>query len=301
MVRKHTQMRQVRFNLPLSRQNTIYSESSMVPHIPTVTEEEIDRRDEMVVEDWLLGDGSSTFRSSTSRLHASSFKDPTKPPSTIAGTPGPLPLQLVYSALENLNLLPLNEPISPPSSSPTPSQPPSKLKRYPYQNRNNFTHPDGTPLSFHYSKAFFNDDEQEYVIPASSGGEQEIRIRVTKDWSERKLAKHRDDQLLIYRVPNDDALYFGITVREHGLCGTCVRKPEDDDDQIRIVRHGHPSWDIGYKEEMWYLIGKNPNAIGDVVDQIERIQPTLFTRMKRMVMRNTIHRILPPSLPGILS
>ena len=288
----------VRFNLPLGRQNTAYSDTSSSSHIRNISGDEIDVLDENFVADWLLSDGTPPAR--PYRMHVSEFEDSDRDStcSSISSNVGPLPLQLLYGELEKLGQIPPNDPL-PPVHRAEPQ--PSKLKRK-GRFRSDFTHPDGTPISFHYSRAFFNDDEQEYIIPSSPIIEQpELHISVTKDWSSRKLSKQRDDQLLIYRVPKEHQLYFGMTVSEHRMCGVTLRKPEDDDDVIRVVRHGHPSWDIGFIDESWYLIGKNPHVVSSIYNRVVQLKPSLYMRMKRSFWRTFGSGVRSPALGGVLS
>ncbi|KAF9534581.1 hypothetical protein CPB83DRAFT_830786 [Crepidotus variabilis] len=281
--------RGVRFNLPLNRQNTQYNPAS-TSHIPNLTKEQMDIRDEDSVAELLMEEDDERPRK---RMHASEFEDPSRPaaPVSLTNTPGPLPLQVVYSALEHMewvppDIVPPPVPRAPATHQSTYSSSSSRLKR----RRSGFTHPDGTPLSFHFSKAYYNDDEQQYIIPCDSSSSQlqpELRLFITKDWSARKLVKHRENELLIYRVPKEHTLYFGLIVREHGLVGLSIRKPEDDDDEIKVLRHGHPSWDIGYKDETWYLIGKDRHVISHVLTRVSMVKPKMWTRVKRFVWAKT--------------
>jgi len=303
MPRTPRRQSRVRFNLPLRRQNTAYSDTSS-SHIRNISEEEIDVLDERYVADWLLTDGAPPAR--PYRMNMSELEDSDRDSmcSSISSNVGPLPLQLLYGGLEMLGQIPPNAPLPPvhrAEPQPQPQPQPSKLKRK-GRFRSDFTHPDGTPISFHYSRAWFNDDEQEYIIPSSSIPEQpELRIPVTKDWSSRKISKQQDNQLLIYRVPKEHQLYFGMTVSEHGMCGVTLRKPEDDDDVIRVVRHGHPSWDIGFLDESWYLIGKNPHVVSAIYNRVVQLRPSLYMRMKKSFWRTFSSGVRSPALGSVLS
>jgi hypothetical protein len=220
-------------------------------------------------------------------MHASDFDHPNRASTSTSGIPpGPLGLQLLHSALEKLGKIPPDD-VPPPVPRAEP-QPLPKLKK---SAPSDFTHPDGTPLSFHYSKAFFNNDEQVYTIPSlpspfSDQEQPEIRISVTKDWSRRKLSKHREDQLLIYRVPCEHQVFFGLSASEYGLSGITLRRPEDEDDAIRVTRHGHISWDVGTKDEVWYVIAKDPHVVRYLSGRVAQIKPSLYTKAKRMFWKN---------------
>ena len=260
----------------------------------------MDVSDEDTVAKWLLTDGTPPSR--PYRMHASDFDDADGTPTSTSGMPGPLGLQLLHGGLERLGKIPPDD--VPPPVLRTEPQPPPKLKK---RRRSDFTHPDGTPLSYHYSKAFFNNDEQEYIIPSCPApfpeqDQPEIRISVTKDWSRRKLLKHRDDQLLIYRVPCEHQIFFGMTANEYGLSGITLRRPEDEDDAIRVTRHGHISWDTGTQEEVWYVIARDPHVVRYVSSRVAQIKPSLYTKMKRMFWRNFGLRRSPAgAVHGILS
>lgn len=92
--------------------------------------------------------------------------------------------------------------------------------------------------------------------------------------------------MLIYRVPCEHQVFFGMTASEYGLSGITLRRPEDEDDGIRVTRHGHTSWDIGNKEEVWYAIAKDPHAVRYVSGRAAQIKPSVYTKVKRMFWRN---------------
>jgi hypothetical protein len=133
------------------------------------------------------------------------------------------------------------------------------------------------------------------LSPVTNEKQPEIRMLVTKDWSRRKLSKHREDQMLIYRVPCEHQVYFGMTASEYGLSGITLRRPEDEDDAIRITRHGHISWDIGDKDEVWYVIAKDQHVVRYVASRVAQIKPSLYTKVKRMFWKNFGFR-RPPAI-----
>lgn len=282
MPRTPRRQSRVRFNLPLTRQDTAYSDTSTSSHIRNLTEAEVDLREEAFVANWLMTDGTPPPR--PYRVHASQFADPDRVPPSLSTVPASLLSLLLHNGATKLGLVPPDD--IPPAVLRT--QPQIFLRSKLKKTRNPYTHPGGrliTPMGY---KAFYALDEQEYVIPPDSSStpkQSELRISVTRDWSSRKLSKHRDDQLLIYRVPAEEQCYFSIMASGQNLAGVTVRRPEDANDPIRVQRHGHTSWDIGGKEEVWYLLGRNIHLISRVYNRIKDARPSLCVKMKRLFWR----------------
>ncbi|CAA7260142.1 unnamed protein product [Cyclocybe aegerita] len=272
------QSRRVRFDLPLSRENTIYSESSTSSRRPAdPTPDEQDLQDEDLIKHLLLDSVSSS----------QSTEETDEVPFVLYNVPGPIGLQFLYNTLDSLNLLSYGTP-SPPAPTPPP-KPPHSARPKPYTKKrlypvtkDRYTHrtPRRTTTSFYHTEAYFADAESEYIIPPGADDESPVRIRVTGDWSKERLGKQKGDELVIYRVPQNDVVFFGISSAGYGLKGHSIRQPRDGD-AVTVVRHGHVSWDMGNKGEKWFLMGRDESVISDLVIRARVTRPSLFTRVKR--------------------
>ncbi|KAF4619646.1 hypothetical protein D9613_004941 [Agrocybe pediades] len=239
------------------------------------TEEEYwnEARDMEDIQDWLLGEERG-LPLTTPPPPPAPPKTYSDPPFDIFATPAPLILQIIFSILTFFRLATFR------SRMPTPPMRRDIVKPYPLEWDDEDLLEElriqGTrgPSLLYQHRQEMRVDDTEYIIKGRPGTDEEtIRIPVTRDISIEKLKSHSKRMARIYRVPHERKGAFARYSIAHGLKGMCVRLPDDDYDNIAVMRHGIQSWDFGEKDERWFLMSTDKDIVERLIARTAKWPP----------------------------